>query len=820
MSPTPDSAHRPAAPPPDLLPLTAVRAAFAAAALDLPPGPPVDPHVGPVTLRPHQQFAVARLRRLLDTHHGALLADAVGLGKTWVALALLRPAHTPLVVAPAALRRMWRDAASAAHLPLAFCSTESLSAPTPPSLPATPDLVVVDEAHHFRTPTTRRRARLTAVCTHARTLLLSATPVHNTPHDLAALLALFLGARAYTLDAATLAHLVVRRRHVDLRSTRHPHPATPDTLLPHVARTRWHQLTSAPAVRHALFTLPPPVPPADGTPTPALATLTLVRLWTSSDAALRAALRRRLTRAAALAHALTAGHHPDRRTLAHWATHADALQLPLFLDGTTPSDATALAAHVDAHAAALRRTLATLDTAPPADPARLAWLRAVRDRHPGARVVAFTQFTDTARAFFRALAPDGHVGLLTAAGGRIASGPLARDALLARFAPLAPHAPAPPLIERVDLLVASDCVSEGLDLRGASVVVHLDLPWTPARLAQRVGRAARLGAPHATIHVYGLRPDPTTARWLRLARRLQAKARAARRALGTRPTRADATRAQRTPLAHHAAAHRLYERWLTTVPAHSPPLGLRDATPPFVAAVRCGRAGFIAVYAPAPPTRLGTPRDTMSGAPLDTPDPSFGTPPPTVLTALDGRPPTAAPHAVARALRRLAHPDARTTPAPAALVNAARGAVHAWARRRAAADAVGYTAPAALHAPDGAAPGRPPHGPTVPGPTRTVRAALAHADAALHAAPPHVRATRATAVAGLRQALERPLNAGIEHALLALATPPHDHDAWLSGAHQLLVATAPRADAGAPAAPPLDTSLTTPHIAALVLLLP
>ncbi len=777
--------------------LASVRATLAAAALDLTSAPPVAPRVGPVTLRPYQRLAVGRLRRALDTHRGALLADDVGLGKTWVALAL---AHDPqyrgsaptLVVAPAALRRMWRDAAVTAATPITFCSTESLSAPAPPRLPPSPHLVVVDEAHHFRTPTTRRRERLRALCSPARTLLLSATPVHNTPRDLTTLLALFLGERAHSIDAATLAFLVVRRRHADLRRARPVPPPGPPSVdsstddplpMPRVARTRWHRLSAAASVRHALLALPPPVPPAGGAAAPALATLTLVRLWTSSDAALRAALRRRLARAAALAHALAAGRYPDRRTVARWAAHDDAIQLPLFLDGAAPPDAAALAAHVGTYAAALRRTLATLDTAPPTDSARLAWLRAVRDAHPGARVVAFTQFADTARALYRALAPDGHAALLTAAGGRIASGPLARDALLARFAPPTAGARAPSAVERVDLLVTTDCLSEGLDLRAASVVAHLDVPWTPARLAQRVGRAARLGAPHPVTHVYGLRPDPTTDRWLRLARRLRAKARAARHALGAPdpPARLPAGPPRRPALARRdhlalcLAALRRCERWLHDAP-DTPTLR------PAVAAVRCGRAGMLAVCTSTAP------------------DPSHARAP-VLLASLDAGRPTAAPRTVARALRRLAHPAAHAEPAaPAPLVAAARRSVRAWARRRAAADTVGVIPPAAFDTREAARP-------------HAVRAALARTDAALRSAPPHARGARAAAVARLRAALAYPLGADAERALAAVSRLVDD-DAWLADAHAAVAGADPAAGRSV-APPPLAFRLT-----ALVLLLP
>ena len=39
-----------------------------------------------------------------------------------------------------------------------------------------------------------------------------------------------------------------------------------------------------------------------------------------------------------------------------------------------------------------------------------------------------------------------------------------------------------------DVLIATDLLSEGLNLQDAARVVHYDLPWSPARLAQRVGR--------------------------------------------------------------------------------------------------------------------------------------------------------------------------------------------------------------------------------------------------------------------------------------------------------------------------------------------
>ena len=66
--------------------------------------------VGSVILRPHQVSAVVRISSAMKEFGGALLADDVGLGKTFVAAALMKEAHQPLLVIPASLKPMWRDA--------------------------------------------------------------------------------------------------------------------------------------------------------------------------------------------------------------------------------------------------------------------------------------------------------------------------------------------------------------------------------------------------------------------------------------------------------------------------------------------------------------------------------------------------------------------------------------------------------------------------------------------------------------------------------------------------------------------------------------
>ena len=497
--------------------------------------------LGRVRLAPHQRDAVGRIERAMNEFGGALLADETGLGKTYVALAVARSASRPVVVAPAALRAMWRRAMGEADCRTGFVSIESLGtrrrartvngrdAEAPPPEPSH-DLVIVDEAHHARNPATARYRALARLCAGARVLLLSATPVHNSRRDLAALLALFLGARAGALDDTVRGRCVIRRGQRDAGTVRMPVVLSAAAVpIDHDERTL-----------DAIAALPPPVPPADGGEPTALVLFSLVRQWASSQGALRGALRRRLARATALLDSLESGRYPTRHELGAWV-YADAtvqLALPGLVVASAPdlapTDASwdALAAAVHSHADAIRALLRDLRDAPDVDARRVERITSLRERHRGERIVAFSQFAETVEALFDRLRHRPGVCALTAGGAEVAGGVLSRADALARFAPRAQGVSPPRAAESIDLLLATDLLSEGVNLQDASVVIHLDVPWTPARLEQRVGRLARLGSHHACVHVYALQPPASATTMLRIEDRLRAKLAASARAVG------------------------------------------------------------------------------------------------------------------------------------------------------------------------------------------------------------------------------------------------------------------------------------------------
>jgi superfamily II DNA or RNA helicase len=485
---------------------------------------PVCSRLGRVELRPHQHAAAVRLAALVDAHGGAMLADPVGVGKTFTALAVAaRFGVRILIVAPAALKTMWLESLARCDLCADFISHESLSRGVRPALAT--DVVVVDESHRLRSPSTRRYSLLADVCRASKVLLLSATPVQNRRADLCAQLALFLGRSAGEMNDDELAAHVVRQA---------PHAATgmPGLSGPHLIT-----LETQDDCLEQLVSLAPPVPAQDESIAVALLCYGLIHQWTSSRAALVLALQRRRARGLALSAAIAAGRRPTRPELSAWTYAGDTLQLA-FPEIVTEDaahadiDAEALRISVDRHVAEVEALLQRLRQSIDPDAERADAIRRIRAAHPGERVIAFCHYAETVNALRSRLAMDAGVAALTAHGARIAGGRVTRDYVLQQFTARLERSRPERAVERIDLLLTTDLLSEGLNLQEASVIVHLDLPWNPARLDQRVGRALRLGSRHQTVTVYAIAPPAAAERVIQIERRLREKLSTAQRTVG------------------------------------------------------------------------------------------------------------------------------------------------------------------------------------------------------------------------------------------------------------------------------------------------
>lgn len=77
------------------------------------------------------------------------------------------------------------------------------------------------------------------------------------------------------------------------------------------------------------------------------------------------------------------------------------------------------------------------------------------------------------------------------------------------------------LDDEIDILIATDCLSEGQNLQDADMQVNYDIHWNPVRLIQRFGRIDRIGSPNKTIRCVNFWPAKSFDEYLHLETRIQ-----------------------------------------------------------------------------------------------------------------------------------------------------------------------------------------------------------------------------------------------------------------------------------------------------------
>ena len=87
------------------------------------------------------------------------------------------------------------------------------------------------------------------------------------------------------------------------------------------------------------------------------------------------------------------------------------------------------------------------------------------------------------------------------------------QSLVSRFAPIANEARAP-VKKPIHILVATDVLSEGLNLQDAALILNYDLHFNPVRLIQRFGRIDRINSPHTEIYAFNFLPEAELERHL------------------------------------------------------------------------------------------------------------------------------------------------------------------------------------------------------------------------------------------------------------------------------------------------------------------
>lgn len=182
--------------------------------------------------------------------------------------------------------------------------------------------------------------------------------------------------------------------------------------------------------------------------------------------------------------------------------------------------------------------IASMDLVRPEDDAKLQHVKkAIMAKidtplNPGNRkVIVFTAFADTANYLFANLGPAFlethglHSGKVT--GSDAPKTTLKRgydfQAVLTLFSPRSKEKvlSLPDETAELDILIGTDCISEGQNLQDCDFLINYDIHWNPVRIIQRFGRIDRIGSPNRQIQLVNYWPDISLDEYINLRERVE-----------------------------------------------------------------------------------------------------------------------------------------------------------------------------------------------------------------------------------------------------------------------------------------------------------
>ena len=135
------------------------------------------------------------------------------------------------------------------------------------------------------------------------------------------------------------------------------------------------------------------------------------------------------------------------------------------------------------------------------------------------KVIVFTAFSDTAKYLYKHLAAELEQGgiysaIVTGSGDNHSTLPLTKDqkktikitdlnTVLTLFSPHSKECEKifPEVTEHIDVIIATDCISEGQNLQDCDYLINYDIHWNPVRIIQRFGRIDRIGSTNEVVQL-------------------------------------------------------------------------------------------------------------------------------------------------------------------------------------------------------------------------------------------------------------------------------------------------------------------------------
>lgn len=145
------------------------------------------------------------------------------------------------------------------------------------------------------------------------------------------------------------------------------------------------------------------------------------------------------------------------------------------------------------------------------------------------KIIIFTAFADTAKYLYENIADWAleefglYSGIITGSSKvetNLDKVPNQFETILTFFSPRSNHFETD---KEIDILFATDCISEGQNLQDCDFLINYDIHWNPVRIIQRFGRIDRIGSKNTVIQLVNFWPDMDLDEYIKLENRVRSR---------------------------------------------------------------------------------------------------------------------------------------------------------------------------------------------------------------------------------------------------------------------------------------------------------
>lgn len=151
-----------------------------------------------------------------------------------------------------------------------------------------------------------------------------------------------------------------------------------------------------------------------------------------------------------------------------------------------------------------------------------------KHKNENKKVLIFTAFSDTAKYLYDNISPwsESHIACVTGSKTSTTYGRNSFDDILLNFSPFSKRRKkfsSADQSSEIDILIATDCISEGQNLQDCDFMVNYDIHWNPVRIIQRFGRIDRIDSQTKAIQMVNFWPTKDLDSYINLKSRVEAR---------------------------------------------------------------------------------------------------------------------------------------------------------------------------------------------------------------------------------------------------------------------------------------------------------